>query len=166
VKFERLSRTSAGWSAETVGVLTITKPRQFGTFADACNECGNCDVLCPEDGGPHLIKPLFFASVGSWAAAPHRDGFALERLSDGTRMHARFGGHVVRMETGNAKLRYAGDGFDLRLDLADPAGTAEGWADGPVDLTWLRIMDQIFRAVTAPNAVNFASMAVEYAGAD
>jgi putative selenate reductase len=70
------------------------------------------------------------------------------------------------METGTAKLRYAGEGFDLRLDLADPAGSAEGWADGPVDLTWLCIMDQIFRAVTAPNALNFANLTLEYSGGD
>ncbi len=165
LKLERLSRGAAGWKAETVGVLTIAKPRQFGTFADACNECGNCDVLCPEDGGPHLTKPLFFASIESWAAAPQRDGFALERIAGGSRMHGRFSGQVVRMETGAGKLRYAGDGFDLRLDLADPAGSAEGAADGPVDLKWLRIMDQIFRAVTAPNAVNFASLAMEYSDA-
>jgi putative selenate reductase len=166
VNADRLWRTPAGWRAENVAVLNFSKVRQIGTFADACNECGNCDVLCPEDGGPYLIKPLFFASIASWAAAPQRDGFVFERIAVGTRMHGRFGGQVVRMETGTAKLRYAGEGFDLRLDLADPAGSAEGWADGPVDLTWLCIMDQIFRAVTAPNALNFANLTLEYSGGD
>jgi putative selenate reductase len=37
-------------------------PHQIGNFADLCNDCGNCDVFCPEDGGPHRVKPRFFAS--------------------------------------------------------------------------------------------------------
>ena len=63
------------------GALRFGKPRQIGTFADVCNECGHCDVLCPEDGGPYLAKPLFFGSVVAWAAA-HRDGFVLEKTRE------------------------------------------------------------------------------------
>ena len=162
LRVERLSPGPHGWTIATEKAIAIAKPRQFGTFADACNECGNCDILCPEDGGPHLVKPLFFGSVESWTAAPHRDGFAVERLVHGVRMHGRFGGRVVRMESGNGRVRYTGEGFDLRLDLSDPAGTADGAADGPVDLTPLRIMDQLLRAVTAAGAVNFVSAAIEH----
>jgi len=34
--------------------------------ADFCDDCGNCDVFCPEDGGPHLIKPLTFLHLLEW----------------------------------------------------------------------------------------------------
>lgn len=160
---ERLSRTKGRWRLEKIGTLAIAKPRQIGTYADACNECGNCDVLCPEEGGPYLTKPLFFGSVAAWEAAPQRDGFAIERSDGAVRVHGRFRGKPMRMERADGALRYAGEGFDLRLDLADPAGSASGHADGPVDLTWLRIMDQILNGVTAAGATNFVGAALAHA---
>ena len=54
-------------------------------------------------------------------------------------------------------MRYSGAGFDLALDPADVAGSVSGSADGPVDLTRLRIMLPILDAVAAPGAVNFVS---------
>ena len=73
---------------------------------------------------------------------------------------------LLSTKTFDTAASVLGEGFDLRLDPADPAATAEGRAYGPVDLTWLCIMDQILSAVTAPNAVNFANMMLEYAGTD
>ena len=46
------------WRHEKSRVLTAR--HQIGVFADFCNECGNCDVFCPEDGGPFCAKPRFF----------------------------------------------------------------------------------------------------------
>ena len=155
VPIERLVRTADGWTAETVGVLKFTKQRQIGTFADVCNECGHCDVLCPEDGGPYLVKPLFFGSMDTWAASPHRDGFVLQKSANAIIMHGRFGERVVTVECGASSVRYRGDGFDISLDPGKPVATASGTADGPVDLTWLHIMNQILKAVTAPQAVNY-----------
>ena len=34
------------------GVLRVMKAHQLANYADACNECGNCDIFCPEEGGP------------------------------------------------------------------------------------------------------------------
>jgi putative selenate reductase len=160
VALERLVPTAGGFRAERTGVLAIGKPWQIGNFADACNECGHCDVLCPEDGGPYVVKPRFFGSAAAWAAAPQLDGFALERTAEGVRMHGRLGGRTYVVESGGAKLAYRGDGFDLRLDLADPAGSAEGRADGPVDLAPLRIMELLRAGVTAPDAINYVSVAL------
>ena len=157
---ERLVANGAGWSAETTGILTHDKPWQIGVFADACNECGNCDVFCPEDGAPYLSKPLFFGSVAAWADTPARDGFAFEMKGEALRMHGRLNGRAVSVERNDGRLRYRGEGFDLYLDLADPAGTAEGLSDGPVDLTPLRIMELIRTAVTAPDSVNFINAAM------
>ena len=55
------------------------KSTQIAIFADACNECGNCDVFCPEDGGPYLEKPRFFGSVASWRRAAPLTGFVLTK---------------------------------------------------------------------------------------
>lgn len=155
VPVERLVPDRDGWICEALGGLIFTKPRQIGTFADVCNECGHCDILCPEDGGPYLVKPLFFGSLDAWAAAPHRDGFVLQKTVSGIVMYGRFRGRVVTIETQDGLVRYCGDGFDLRLDPDEAAATVSGTADGPVDLTWLHIMNQILKAVTAPQAVNY-----------
>ncbi len=31
--------------------LSVKRKRQFANYADFCNDCGNCDVFCPEEGG-------------------------------------------------------------------------------------------------------------------
>jgi putative selenate reductase len=161
VALERLVPAGGRFTAERTGTLTLARPHQIANFADACNECGHCDVMCPEDGGPYVVKPRFFGSVAAWAATPARDGCALERTATGLRMVGRFGGRVYQVESGGPRLRYRGDGFDLTLDPADPAGTAAGTASGPVDLGWLRVMELLRAAVTAPGAVNFVSAALE-----
>jgi putative selenate reductase len=157
---EHLVPNGARWRSEPAGVIALDKPWQIGVFADACNECGNCDVFCPEDGAPYLSKPLFFGSVAAWADAPERDGFAFEMLGEDVRLHGRFNGRALSIERNGGRLRYRGEGFDLHLDPADAAGTAEGASDGPVDLTPLRVMELIRIAVTAPDAVNFISVAI------
>ena len=55
------------------------KSTQIAIFADACNDCGNCDVFCPEDGGPYIEKPRFFGSVASWQRAAPLTGFVLTK---------------------------------------------------------------------------------------
>jgi putative selenate reductase len=57
------------------GVLRVMKARQFANYADACNDCGNCDVFCPEDGGPNSAKPRFFSSLESYRKSAPGDAF-------------------------------------------------------------------------------------------
>lgn len=158
---EHLQRTDKGWALETSGELALEKPRQIGTFADACNECGNCDVMCPEDGGPYMVKPLFFGSRESWAASPARDGFAFEARPEGLHMYGRINGRSMTVISGKPLLRYIGADFDITLDPSDPAGTVQGHAATPVDLTWLRIMELLRAAVTESGSVNYLSAALD-----
>ncbi|HUL58861.1 MAG TPA: hypothetical protein VLU43_06290, partial [Anaeromyxobacteraceae bacterium] len=72
-------------------------------------------------------------------------------------------GRAFLLEPAGPRVRYRGDGFDLRLDPRDPAGTAEGTAAGPVDLTYLRIMERLREAIAAPGAANFLAAALEHA---
>ena len=168
LRAETLIRGAEGWTVTVDEAIPITRSKQFGTFADACNECGNCDVQCPEDGGPYLSKPLFFGSAESWQASSHRDGFVIERIAGGTRMQRRFGGQAVRLEVddgqgqGVGRVRFSGNGFALALDPTDPIGTAEGNTEGPVDLAPLHILVALLQAVTAPKAMNFVNAALEW----
>jgi len=56
----------------------LKKKTQIGNIADFCNECGNCDTYCPEQGGPYIEKPRFFLSRSSFDAAPSLNGFYFE----------------------------------------------------------------------------------------
>ena len=60
-------------------VFELAQDHQIANFADACNECGNCDTFCPEYGAPFIAKPGFFGSEASWTARPQHDGFYVER---------------------------------------------------------------------------------------
>jgi putative selenate reductase len=60
------------------GVLRIVKARQLANYADACNECGNCDLFCPEDGGPQNEKPRFFSSLEPYGKHAGDNGFLLD----------------------------------------------------------------------------------------
>jgi putative selenate reductase len=74
------------------GVFVVKRPEQWANWADACNECGNCDVFCPEDGGPYIEKARFFGSAASMAASPALDGLRIEADADGLRIFARLAG--------------------------------------------------------------------------
>jgi putative selenate reductase len=92
--------------------VRITETHQLANFADFCNECGNCDVFCPEDGGPYVLKPRFFGSEAEMNRHPGHDGIVVS----GPRLAvARFRG---------VRYSLAGDVFSdgtttVRLD---PAG--------------------------------------------
>ncbi len=66
------------------------KPTQIALVADACNACGNCDVFCPEDGGPFAEKPRFFLSMSAFRQAAPLPGFVVERRGTCLTLHGRF----------------------------------------------------------------------------
>ncbi|HYD30265.1 MAG TPA: hypothetical protein VEB64_05330 [Azospirillaceae bacterium] len=150
-----LRRHDGGWVAHETGRVTIAKPHQIANLADACNECGNCDIFCPEEGGPYKVKPTFFLDADLWRRHVGRDGV----LVDGTTVLGRFDGREYRVELDGGMARYAGPGFDIRFNPVDPAGSAEGMAEEAVDLTWFLILERLRRGVLAPQTVNFISMA-------
>ncbi|HLP18262.1 MAG TPA: 4Fe-4S dicluster domain-containing protein [Bacteroidota bacterium] len=77
VTYRNIEITDSGWKEAEEGIFSIAKAGQICTYADACNECGNCDVFCPEDGGPYLEKPRFFGSLESFRRQPKVNGFVL-----------------------------------------------------------------------------------------
>jgi hypothetical protein len=68
------------------------------------------------------------------------------------RVHARFEGREFVLESSDGLLSFRGDGFDVRFDPEDPAGTAEGEASAEVDLTYALIIDELRRSLLAPDA--------------
>ena len=95
-----------------------SSPHQIANWADACNDCGNCDVFCPEDGGPYIEKPRLFSSLASVLEDAPRPGFFLRRDADGSlAARGRWGGHEAELvarpdgsavfSDGVAELRFA-----------------------------------------------------------
>jgi putative selenate reductase len=78
--------------------VPVTKARQIVNFADFCNDCGNCDVFCLEDGGPYLLKPRLFVDRERWLSDAPRDAVLVEPGA----VSGRFDGQVVRVATGAA----------------------------------------------------------------
>jgi putative selenate reductase len=80
------------------GLWRVRQEQQWANFADACNECGNCDIFCPEDGGPYLVKARYFGSASSFDASPALDGLVIERDADaGLRARARISGRACTL---------------------------------------------------------------------
>ncbi|MDP1827801.1 MAG: hypothetical protein Q8L48_31295 [Archangium sp.] len=127
----KLTRTADGtWKKTTAPPLVIAKKHQLATYADFCNECGNCDVFCPEDGGPYVLKPRFFGTEASWASGG--DGLLL--LKDGT-TRGRFGGREFSL----LGTRFSGTGFEL--DVVEPENPEGRVDDGvEIDLTYFHIL--------------------------
>ena len=80
------------------GRFVVREPHQIANFQDFCNDCGNCDVFCPEDGGPYVEKPAFFGSIEVWRRHPEKDGFVAWREGERDLALGRLGGVEYRLE--------------------------------------------------------------------
>ncbi|MHB1844621.1 MAG: glutamate synthase [Deltaproteobacteria bacterium] len=151
----KLTAVPGGFRRAASGTLSVRERHQIGNVADFCNECGNCDVFCPEDGGPYVLKPRFFGTLEHWSRLTSHDGFHLARGEGRDVVHGRFQGREYRLELDRGEACYAGAGFELRFDLGDPEGTATGVADGEVDLTYFHLMNWLRQAILDGHEVNF-----------
>jgi putative selenate reductase len=153
----KLRREGNAWQRWEEGTFRIAEPHQIGNFADFCNDCGNCDVFCPEDGGPYVLKPRVFGSRDAWENAPALDGFFLDRDGGRETVLGRFGGDVYRLQVGDGQVVYSGAAFAVTFAESDPAGTIEGEASAIVDLTYFQIMNALRKAILAPSEVNYVT---------
>jgi putative selenate reductase len=118
------------------GRFEARERHQIATFQDFCNDCGNCDTFCPEDGGPYLEKPRFFGSLEAWRRQAALDGFFVERRNGREVMWGRLRGARYRLEVDRGTDQAIfGDGLvtlELRHRDRVPVGAtvAPGAPDG------------------------------------
>lgn len=62
--------------------MEVDGRQQYFVFAEACNECGNCMVFCPEEGDPAQIKPKLYTDRSRFDANTGQ-GFLLASAADG-----------------------------------------------------------------------------------
>jgi putative selenate reductase len=98
VDYDRFVVRGNGVTAVPGGRFVATKAHQIANFQDFCNECGNCDVFCPEDGGPYIEKPRLFGSLEAWTALRERDGFFARGGVEAHAVWARIRGREYHLE--------------------------------------------------------------------
>jgi putative selenate reductase len=160
VKLERQGDT---WRWRREAPLVLKQRHQIGTFADFCNDCGNCDVFCPELGEPYRLKARFFGRAADWRRQRHLDGFHLARRRGRDVVLGRFAGRGYRLEVEAGRCRFSGDGFRLRFAAADPRATLAGEGPAEIDLTYFFIMDYLRQALLAGRQVNYVNSLAEVA---
>lgn len=102
---------------------------QIGILADACNDCGNCAVFCPEHGGPNLRKPRFHLTLEGFRHEAPRDGLHVFLGEDGRlRLVGRLVGveHALDLEADGSTPGLVGNAADLAA-LARAALGAGTW---------------------------------------
>lgn len=157
----RLQQAAGEWSCTDGGLLVIEKQKQYANFADFCNDCGNCDVFCPEDGGPYVIKPRFFGSQADFETFADQNGFV---LLPGGGVLARISGQTFSLAGSGPQVEFSGPGFELSLDPASPLETVSGTCNvgSEADLTYLHILDWVRSAVFESATANYLNMGVAH----
>jgi len=137
------------------GRFVVEEAHQIGCFQGFCNECGNCDTFCPEDGGPYLEKPRFFPSLRSFKDGG--EGFFVRREGTKDAIWGRRSGVEYHLEVDRLRDRaFFTDGrvtvsieHSQRrpLEAATREGAAEGHRlDGAVYLAMATIVDGVLGA--------------------
>ena len=146
-----VSRQDDDWIVTTGEPLQVAEAHQLGNFVDFCNECGNCDIFCPELGGPYKLKPRFHSSLARFEADAAQDGLYLTP----TEAHGRFEGAIYSTSEQDGRVQYSGPGFTVTFDADSPETSIQGDASGSVDLTYWRLLTLVRDAVYAEDEVNY-----------
>jgi putative selenate reductase len=144
------------------------KSTQIAIFADACNDCGNCDVFCPEDGGPYVEKPRFFGSVASWQRAAPLTGFVLTKEDDAVVLRGRMteGEFALSRVQGEDQARFEGPGVVVTVGWGCHDVRAVGLRESrvpspepraPIDLSVYLTLRLLLGALLEGPRVNFAN---------
>jgi len=157
---------SGRWKLEEVErQFTIEQERQIAVYADFCNECGNCDTFCPQQGAPYRDKPAIHGSLASWRRAVPRDGVLIEAAVAGRRIHGRVAGREYVVESSGERTRSFHDGpvsvlVDahtheiMRVDVREPLGKPYR-----VDLAAYHTMVRLLTGVLDTRYVNQVNLA-------
>jgi putative selenate reductase len=149
-------QNNSGWSVHGRDTLKLEKKYQIANFADFCNECGNCDIFCPEDGGPFLLKPRFFGTKESFQKFTNHDGFFLEHNTE--TIFGRFDGKEYRVSVTGDFVNYSGPDFDIQFSKNDPENTIAGEAKSSVSFLNYEIMQMMRTAISDTGSGSYVSV--------
>lgn len=146
--------------------LKVKKGEQWAVYADFCNECGNCDTYCPEDGGPFAQKPKYFGEMETWKRHSDRDGFYVERSEGKERMWGRFGGREYYLEVDSASNTafFTDHIVEVTLDRAKPGVAKSSSIVDPghnghvLDMKYYFWMEKCLEGVMSPARLNYVNV--------
>ncbi len=147
----------------------IRGSHQLAVIVNACNQCSNCEVYCPEQGAPFLVKEKIFLSSDAFAQQPEVDGFCRDH---GT-LRARLGGleMILRPEPERNRATLTGGDFHLELSwlpfevVGGHLTGLETGLDTAVLWRMKTVWESIFGSAASPNMANMANMANPAPGA-
>jgi putative selenate reductase len=147
------------------GVLRIVKAHQLANYADACNDCGNCDIFCPEDGGPQVEKPRFFGSRETYEADAGANGFYIDW--DARTIHGTLAGerYMLAVDAAAGRTWFHRTDAAVEIRLSDhevlgwrPTGSA-GPATSTLDMLPYFKLKLLMESIGDPRHVHFANVA-------
>ncbi|MEM7353184.1 MAG: 4Fe-4S binding protein [Acidobacteriota bacterium] len=153
VATDRLTSNGNGGLERSEGAgFKVADSHQLAVVEGACNECSNCEVYCPEQGAPFVVKERLFLNREAFTTEANLDGFCREADV----LHARLGGVEMRFtpEPTQNRATVTGDAFHLELTW-EPFEVVRGHLTGPkveldTALLWRMktVWEQIFGAAT------------------
>ncbi|MBI4548958.1 MAG: 4Fe-4S dicluster domain-containing protein [Ignavibacteriae bacterium] len=165
IQYKNIEIVNTTWREIEGGIFKIEEKHQIATFADACNECGNCDVFCPEDGGPYIEKPRFFSSWDSWQRWKTLSGFFLTKENDCVVLYGRFKEKEYRLVLKDQEqARFYWDSCSLILDWKtdqvlgiEPKSNSENIV---VDMAYYITMKTLLKGMAETTRVHFVNVGV------
>jgi putative selenate reductase len=147
------------------GVFQLAKARQFANYADACNDCGNCDVFCPEDGGPYVEKPRFFGSLETYQKYAGANGFYID-FAPPVRIYGTIAGesYILALDPPADRARFETAAAAIEIRLCN--NQALSWKPKPgaapsrtLDMLPYLKLKLLLESVGDPRRVHFANVA-------
>jgi putative selenate reductase len=149
------------------GVLRIEKSHQIANYADFCNECGNCDVFCPEYGGPYIKKPRFFGSRESWKKLDGENSFWVEKRERAIVLHGRIEDKIyaLRVDSTHPHAHFLDEALVVQLEWPSleviHVENCEPEMVGHVlDMQVCHQMAALLRGVLDDRAINYVNTAI------
>ncbi len=146
------------------GVLRVMNTRQYANYADACNDCGNCDVFCPEDGGPNNATPRFFGSAETFRQARPENGFYID-----WKTHTIYGildgkSYSLQLDLSADRGWFETDTAEVEIRLSGPEPV--GWRPKPraapsemLEMSAYFKLKLLVESISNPQHVHFANVA-------
>ncbi len=161
IDYNNVEISAHGWKEIIGGHLSIKERHQIGNYADACNECGNCDVFCPEDGGPYIEKPRFFGSLDSYKKWNLLNGFVLQSNGNNVILYGRFNGieyelHIDK-QAGRTEFRNNFAQVTIHSEtnkILDAASTVHSI----IDMRYYYVMNSLLHGIMKTDRVHFVNV--------
>ncbi len=152
-----------GWTKTEGGNFKVEKVIQIANFADACNECGNCDVFCPEDGGPYIEKPRFFGSLELFRLNKDLSGFYLDITQNRSSLTGRFNDLEFELTFDPLLDRYkfSSDTAAIETDASTHEilnASLISTKPGVIDMQYYHAMSVLLKGLLNTSRVNFANI--------